>query len=125
MSEPRSDWIPIRFIAEEIDVHFDVAPVITKKPGTPSGFTWQDETFRVAETISRWFTYDRKGRFAKNMQPRNLRAAQRRGSWGVGRFYFRVKTERGSVFDLYYDRASEAAGDRKGHWFLWREMKPK
>jgi hypothetical protein len=124
MSENQGDWIPIRFIAEEIDVHFDIPPLATKKPDSPSEFTWEGDTYKVVDTISRWFTYDRKGRFAKNMRPHNLRKAERRGSWGVGRFYFRVITDRGQTFDLYYDRASEAAGDRKGHWFLWREMKP-
>jgi hypothetical protein len=124
MAEDHSDWVPVRFIAAEIEVHFDIPPMAIKKPDTPHGFIWQEDIFKVVETISRWFTYERKGRFAKNMRPHNLRKAERRGSWGVGRFYFRVRTERGQIFDLYYDRASEAAGDRKGHWFLWREMKP-
>jgi len=88
MPENQGDWVPIRFIAEEIEVRFDVPPVATKKPGSPSGFTWQEDTYKVVETISRWFTYERRGRFAKNMRPHNLRKAERRGSWGVGRFYF-------------------------------------
>jgi hypothetical protein len=29
----------------------------------------------------------------------------------------------GRVFDIYYDRAPEAAGDRAGHWYLFREMR--
>ena len=123
MSEQHGDWEPIGFIAQEIEVTFDVPPLATKKPDPPSGFTWQEDSYKIIETISRWFTYERKGRFAKNMRPHNLRKAERRGSWGVGRFYFRVKTERGQIFDLYYDRASEAVGDRKGHWYLWREMR--
>ena len=124
MPQHQTDWVPIRFIAEEIEVQFDIPPVVTKKPDSPSRFIWREDSFKVVETISRWFTYERKGRLAKNMQPHNLRTAQRRGSWGVGRFYFRVRTMRDQVFDLYYDRASEEAGDRKGHWFLWREMEP-
>jgi hypothetical protein len=40
----------------------------------------------------------------------------------VGRFYFRVRSETGQVFDLYYDRAIKDADDRLGHWFLYREV---
>jgi hypothetical protein len=49
-------------------------------------------------------------------------AAESRGSWGVGRFYFRVKLEDGRVFDLYYDRAPQGVDRRKGTWFLFREL---
>jgi hypothetical protein len=59
---------------------------------------------------------------SKNMKPAHLREAERRGSWGVGRFYFRVRTDKERIFDLYYDRAPKQAADRLGHWFLWREM---
>jgi hypothetical protein len=117
------DLIPVRFIAEEITVEFDTPPTLTKKPDPPSAFTWKGKSFEVASVISKWFSYERKGRMAKNMQPEHLRAAMRKGSWGVGRFYFRVETACGRIFDLYYDRAPEEAGDRKGHWYLWREMK--
>jgi hypothetical protein len=123
MSQISDDWFSVRFISEEIEVEFDSPPVIIKKPDPPSGFSWKGEHFRVVALISRWFSYERKGRMEMNMQPEHLREARRRGSWGVGRFYFRVETDRGRIFDLYYDRAPEDAGDRKGHWFLWREMK--
>jgi hypothetical protein len=61
----------------------------------------------------------------KNMQPAHAQAAARRGSWGVGRFHFRVRTQDSRFFDLYYDRAPEDAGDRAGHWVLFREMQAK
>jgi len=56
------------------------------------------------------------------MRPEHAATAVRRGSWGVGRDYHRVCTDSGQVFDLYYDRAPRKAGDRKGAWFLYREM---
>ena len=59
---------------------------------------------------------------AVNMRPAHAAAASRRGSWGMGRDYYRVRTDTGQVFDLYYDRATKKAGDRKGAWFLYREM---
>jgi hypothetical protein len=116
------EWVPCRFIDEEIEVHFKRSPLLTKKPNAPDGFTWGGVSFQVIEVLSSWFDYRRRGRMAKNMKPAHLREATRRGSWGVGRFYFRVKTSDGRVFDLYYDRAPKDAADRAGHWFLWREM---
>jgi hypothetical protein len=59
---------------------------------------------------------------AVNMRPSHIATASGRGSWGVGRFYFRVRLESGRIFDLYYDRAPKSADDRKGGWFLLREM---
>jgi len=57
-----------------------------------------------------------------NMRPANMAKALRRGSWGVGRFYFRVVVENDQIFDIYYDRAPKDALDRGGSWFLDREM---
>lgn len=117
-----TEWVPKAFIDEPIQVAFDEPPLLEKKPEAPDGFTWAGETFRVAEVLAAWVTYERRGRFARNMTLGHLRAAARRGSWGVGRFYFRVRTTSGRVFDLYYDRAPAGAGDRKGRWVLWREL---
>lgn len=116
-------WRPIRFIDAEIRVAHLEAPTLSKKPEAPDSFEWEGRTFPVVEVLSRWDRYERRGRMAANMAPAHAATAARRGSWGVGRFYFRVRTDAG-VFDLYYDRQPEAAGDRAGHWFLWREVKP-
>ena len=105
-------------------MEFDVLPARKKAPGPPSAFVWRGTTFRVIEVISRWSEYERKGRMARNMAPAHARIAQQRGSWGVGRFYFRVRVQSGETFDVYYDRAPEGAGDRSGHWFLYREIGP-
>lgn len=123
MGRIAKEFVPIQFIGEEIDTTFKKAPMYSKKPGPPSGFTWREVVFDVKDTLSTWFDYERKGKAAKNMKEHNLREAARRGSWGVGRYYFRVETEDGRIFDLYYDRAPKDASDRAGHWFLWREMK--
>jgi hypothetical protein len=119
------EFVPRRFIDVEVEVIFDRHPELSKKPGPPDGFMWEGQSFRVEEVISTWFDYSRKGRMAKNMEPAHAEAAARRGSWGVGRFTFRVRTGEGRIFDLYYDRAPEGAGDRAGHWVLFREMVPK
>jgi hypothetical protein len=117
------DWIAIRFIDEEVEPVFDKPPAMSKKPGAPAGFKWNDEVFQVETLVSTWFDFQRRGNMTRNMRPANLRKAQRRGSWGVGRYYFRLETSQGRCFDLYYDRAPKNAGDRLGHWFLFRELK--
>lgn len=117
-----TDSKPIRFIDEEIEVHFDQPPVLEKKPGCPGGFTWQGRTYRVTEMLDEWSDFTRRGKFARNMTPGHAAVASTRGSWGVGRFYYRVRTDTGQIFDLYYDRAPKDAVHRKGEWLLYREM---
>ncbi len=117
-----ADWYPIRFIDDKVEVEFDRSPALAKKPGAPDRFRWDCEEFHISEVVSTWFDYGRRGAMARNMAPAHLEAAQRRGSWGVGRFYFRVRTAAGRAFDLYYDRAPREAGDRTGQWVLWREV---
>jgi hypothetical protein len=117
------DLTPLRFIEEPIQALFDQPPVLEKKPPCPNGFIWRGETYRILEMLAEWHDYDRHGRYARNMQPAHAAAASRKGSWGVGQFYFRVHIEDGRVFDLYYDRAPKDVDTRKGAWFLYREMK--
>ncbi len=117
-----ADWIPIAFLDDEIEVFFEHAPLLSKHPHAPDGFAWRDQRFEVSEVLSEWVENERRGKAAKNMSEAHLRTAARRGSWGVGRFYFRVRTDQQRVFDLYYDRAPKGAADRAGHWVLWREL---
>jgi hypothetical protein len=123
------DYVPIHFFDQPITVRFAVDPARQKTPPCPDGFTWDGREYRVAEKLSEWFDYSRRGKSARNMQPEHAAAASRRGSLGVGRFYFRVRVttdggEGGRVFDLYYDRQVRSADDRLGHWFLYRELGP-
>jgi hypothetical protein len=118
----KDDWSPLRFICERVDVEHETTPLLSKKPTAPNNILWKGQNYEVEEVISSWFDYSRKGRMALNMRPENLVKAARRGSRGVGRFYFRVRIRGGRVFDIYYDRAPKDVGDHKGHWFLWREM---
>jgi hypothetical protein len=113
---------PIKFIGEEIEVKFDKPPTLAKKPNCPDAFIWQGEEFRVIELLSQWSDFTRRGRFARNMQPHNQRKALRRGSYGVGRFYFQVRTQGERIFELYYDRAPKNIDDKMGSWSLYREL---
>jgi hypothetical protein len=116
------DLKPLRFINEPIEVQFLQPPALEKKPGAPSGFTWRGESFRVVEVVNEWVDTRRRGRMARNMSPEHAAVASRRGSWGVGQFYFRVRTDSGRFFELYYDRAPKSVDDRKGAWFLDKEL---
>ncbi len=110
------------FIAEPIEARFDRPPALEKKPGCPNAFVWRGETYGVAEVLREWHDYRRKGRMARNMQPQHAEVASSRGSWGVGRDYFRVRVESGPVFEIYYDRAPGSGDARKGAWFLYRQL---
>jgi len=112
---------PVRFIDEPIQVIFDKPPLYEKKPECPDGFTWQGTTYRIVELLEAWADFTRRGRMARNMQPQHAAVASHRGSWGVGRFYFRVKVDSGQIFELYYDRAPKDVDARKGGWVLVSE----
>ena len=118
------DFLPIHFIDEQIEVTFLTSPVIEKKPVCPSSFIWRDVEYPITEVISEWHDYSRHGRMARNMQPQHAQVASNRGSWGVGVFYFRIKTRQNRYFDLFYDRAPKDVNNRKGSWFLYREIEP-
>jgi hypothetical protein len=114
--------ISTHFINEPIEAVFDTPPVMEKRPGCPQRFLWRGSEYIIAEMVSEWHDYRRRGRMARNMRPEHAAVAASRGSWGVGQDYFRVRTTQGQVFDIYYDRAPEDAAKRKGNWFVYREL---
>ena len=117
------EYKPLRFIGSPIEVQFDKEPFHKKRPPCPDRFIWDEKLFHVEDKVGEWHDYSRSGHMTHNMRPANMSKALRRGSWGVGRFYFRVQTVNGQIFDLYYDRAPKDASDRVGSWYLYREMK--
>ena len=112
----------LRFLDQPIEVTFDKPPVREKTPACPDGFIWDGKTVRVVEILSEWSDFTRRGKMARNMRPSHAEAASTRGSLNVGRFFFRVRVDTGQVFDLYYDRAMKNMNDRKGQWFVYREL---
>ena len=112
----------LRFISESIEVMFDKLPLTEKKPGPPDGFLWHGVEYRISDVLSQWQDFERRGAMAHNMRPSSIKKALRRGSYGVGRFYFRVRTESGQIFELYYDRVVKSVDERKGEWILFREL---
>jgi hypothetical protein len=127
-----TDFTPIHFYDELIEVIFDTPPALEKSPPCPNGFIWNEKTYRVTESISEWSDFKRQGKMARNMQPAHAAVASTRGSLNVGRFYFRVRvalfdssnveqTET-RIFDIYYDRAMKSVDERKGEWLVYREL---
>jgi hypothetical protein len=113
---------PLHFIDQPITVRFNKPPMLEKKPGCPDSFTWQDRTYAVVELLAEWVDFKRRGRMEKNMQPQHAAVAAQRGSWGVGRYYFRVRVTGGQIFQIYYDRAPKDIDSRKGSWVLVGEF---
>ena len=116
------EYQPLHFIGEAIEAQFDEPPLYAKRPGCPNRFVWRGTVYEIVELLSEWQDYERRGRMAHNMRPAHAAAAASRGSWGVGRSYFRVRVATGQIFDLYYDRAPESSTVRAGSWLLYREL---
>jgi hypothetical protein len=113
---------PIHFYDRPVEVIYVTPPGLEKSPPCPDGFVWDEVAYRVTEVLSAWSDFRRRGRYARNMRPAHAAVAAARGSLNVGRFYFRVRVDSGQIFDLYYDRAMKSVDDRKGQWFLYREL---
>ena len=118
----RMELTPLHFLDQPIEVIFDTPPMLEKSPDPPNGFIWDSKTYRVTEMLSSWNDFKRRGRKARNMQPAHATVASTRGSLNVGRFYFRVKVDTDQIFDIYYDRAMKNVDERKGQWFVYREL---
>jgi hypothetical protein len=108
-----------QFIDEEIEVVFGKEFILMKKPPCPQAIIWRGKKIFVKELISSWEDFSRKGDMARNMHKEHLLRARRKGSWGVGRFYFKYKDEIGRTVTIYYDRSPKSASDRKGKWVLF------
>ena len=111
-----------RFISESITVDFLSQPPHSKSPPCPNSFCWNGLDYHIIRCLHEWQDFSRHGRMARNMQPQHAELASKKGSWGVGRFYFDVQTDENQHFRLYYDRVPKDALDRHGHWILLAEL---
>ena len=112
----------MEFIGREIIVTLPSGFSLEKKPPAPHAFQWQDKSHRVTEMLANWHRYGKPEiRTQGGRPPYFVRSGRTQGSWGQGRVYFRVRTEEGRLFDIYYDRAPKGQR-RAGAWFLWREL---
>jgi hypothetical protein len=111
-----------KFIDAKINVIFQNEPVLEKKPCCPDAFEWNQIVYPIEEQIMEWVDYSRRGRMARNISDAHYITASSKGSWGGGRFFFRVRTKEKRIFDIYYDRAPKGTSNRKGQWFLFKEL---
>ncbi|HOM67729.1 MAG TPA: DUF6504 family protein [Brevefilum fermentans] len=112
------------FFSEPITVHFSSPPAFIKKPPCPEKFTWRNNEFIITACLAEWTNFSRRGRMENNMQPEHAQTASQRGSWGVGRYYFDVRTANNRCFRVYYDRAPGDVANRAGAWILMAELIP-
>ncbi len=124
MQNTSREYKLLRFIDEPIIVQFEDEFVLEKTPICPKAFTWRGKKYQILEEVSAWQDFNRRGRMTSNMQPAHAERAVQKGSWGVGRFNFRVSTAEGQIFDLYYDRAPQGVDNRTGRWILFAELMP-
>jgi len=118
MNEPT---VPIRFIGERIEVVYNQEQIRTKNPGCPDAFIWRSVQYTITRIIKQWADFSRKGHMQANMREAHLLRAEKKGSWGVGKFYFRIQVHTGQNFEIYFDRAPQSVSDRGGCWFLLQE----
>lgn len=85
-----------RFIDEEIEVE-------TGEFGRPQAFVWRGEPFRVVEVLEVQRKLDLKKAWWRRRH----------------RDYYRVRTQEGRVFELYFHR-----GPGRRFWVLLRELLP-
>ncbi len=108
------------FYSEPITVKFAEEPLLEKKPGLPAEFIWRGKSYKITGLLKEWHDYRKRGRIEEFYGKRRGNAPEmksdKRGSWGVGRDYYRVFTDSGEIFDIYYDR--EPSGQKKGEWIL-------
>jgi hypothetical protein len=115
----------MEFYSDEIQVRFEREPTLEKKPGLPAAFIWRGREYVIVELMREWHDYRQRGKtkafYERERGSYPAKSSQRRGSWGVGRDFYRVGTDSGEVFDIYYDRAPKGRV-AEGPWILYRRL---
>lgn len=112
-----------RFIGDEITPVFAEEPELDKKTGAPAAFVWRDRQHPISRVIREWHEYDqgRGGAANTGRPPFSQRGVMSRGSWGSGKDFYRVLTDEGRIYDIYYDRRPKGK-QRKGRWVIFRDI---
>jgi hypothetical protein len=114
--------LPIHFIGERIEVIFNQEQIRTKNPGCPDAFCWRSTEYTIIKIVKQWTDFSRKGNMQRNMSEVHHSRAEIKGSWGVGKIFFRIQVHTGQIFEIYFDRAPQNVMDRGGGWFLLQEF---
>jgi hypothetical protein len=110
------------FIDEIISVIFEQSEHLIKKPVCPDKFIWKGQEYIIGELINEWQDFSPNDSSSANPNEPLLKKDAVKGSFGVGRFYFRVRTTDCRVFDLYYDRKIKNVSSTEGFWVLYQEI---
>jgi hypothetical protein len=108
------------FISAVIEALFHREPAIKKRAGPPDAFVWDGRRFEVVEVLSEWHDYDKRREIGETRRSQSQLYRQR-GSWGLGRDWYRVQTGEGRLFDLYYERRPRSR-TVIGSWVLYCEL---
>jgi len=112
----------VRYIGKEIIPGYTNGILFPKAPVCPDYFLYAQQVFMIKHVLSEWRDYQRKGDKVHNMRESHLQRAHLKGSWGTEKFYFRVETECGHTFEIYYDRTPSSSQNKLGHWVLLKEI---
>ncbi len=112
----------MEFYSDPITVKFEKEPLIEKKTGAPHAFTWREKTYVIVAVEGEWHDYLPRGKseefYYQKRGDAPVMNPKKRGSWGVGTDYYRVRTDSGETFIIYYNR--QPKGQKKGEWVLIR-----
>lgn len=114
----------MEFHSEPITVEFSAEPLLEKRPGLPAAFAWRGKWYKITRLVKEWHDYRKRGNMEEFYRRKRGNApdlkSSSRGSWGVGRDYYRVVTDSGEIFDIYYDR--KPFKQKKGEWVLLKKV---
>lgn len=90
------------FIGAQIEV------TTTGELREPASFTWRDQTHVITEVLFAWSDWG----FNPAAKQRNWRSRRHRN-------YYRVRTEGGSVYEMYLDRGIKPGREA---WILYQQL---
>jgi hypothetical protein len=122
MNDKQLSHLRKKFIDEPIQIYFDQPQLYEKTPNCPTGFTWRGQLYQPLEMLSTWHDFRQHTEIKNNNKSELVKQSLPSGSWGVGKFYFIVRTQDNRLFEIYFDRNPQNVIDRKGHWFLLAEL---
>lgn len=89
---------------------FDTAAMARGQPGLPTGFTWRDRHYRIAEVLEEWKHSERE--------------YHRRGEAYYRKHFWRIRTEGGEMMTLYALRQVKRGQSAKRRWWLYAVERP-
>lgn len=119
MEKQKNNW---KFIDEPIQVGYQKEHLLKKIPVCPDYILWRGDRFDVEYLVSQWSDLSRRGLKSRNMRPAHLDRAEKKGSWGVGRFFFQITLVNRRQFVIYYDRTPRKGDEGCGQWILLYEI---